>query len=90
MTIQDKVNEKAKKRCVVCNAEIPDDFVNPLCLKCYDKLEESIKTQIDQYVSEAKDYKIKPEVYFGKEDGYDYCIIDILINDQKTFGILVK
>jgi len=54
------------------------------------RLEEDIKRQIDLYVSESSNYKIKPEVSFGKAAGYDYCIIDILINNEKTFGILVK
>jgi len=54
------------------------------------QLEEQIKTQISQYVYESKDYNIQPKVSFGKADGYDYCVIDILINNQKSLGILVK
>jgi hypothetical protein len=54
------------------------------------QLEEKIKQQIGQYVSETANYTIKPEVSFGKADGYDYCVIDILINGQRTFGVLVK
>ena len=54
------------------------------------QLEEDIKRQIGQYVSESADYIIKPEVSFGKADGYDYCIINIFIDGNKTFGILVK
>jgi hypothetical protein len=54
------------------------------------ELEERIKTQISQYIDEAKDYKIAPQVSFGKADGYDYAVIDIFVNDQKIVGILVK
>jgi len=54
------------------------------------QLEEDIKRQIGLYVSESSNYKIKPEVSFGKASGYDYCVIDILIDNQKIFGVLVK
>lgn len=53
------------------------------------QLEEQIKAQLNLYVSETADYKIEPSVSFGKADNYDYCVIDIFIDDQKTFGILV-
>jgi hypothetical protein len=54
------------------------------------QLEEDIKRQIGQYVDESAKYKIEPKVSFGKAQGYDYCVIDIYIDEQKTFGILVK
>ncbi len=54
------------------------------------QLEEDIKRQIGEYVTETSDYKIVPKVSFGKGDGYDYCIIDIYIDDMKTFGIIVS
>lgn len=55
------------------------------------QLEEKIKSQISQYMEESKDYKIDPRVSFGRaEEGYDYALIDIYINDQKTIGVLVK
>ncbi|MEK0338335.1 MAG: hypothetical protein QQN41_12975, partial [Nitrosopumilus sp.] len=54
------------------------------------ELEERIKSQIMQYVYESKDYKIEPRVSFGRADGYDYCVVDIFINEQKVIGILVK
>jgi len=54
------------------------------------QLEEDIKTQLGQYVSETSKYRITPNVSFGKAEGYDYCVIDIFINEQKVFGILVK
>ena len=54
------------------------------------QLEEDIKRQVGQYVSESSDYKITPSVSFGKAKGYDYCVIDIYINEQKVFGVLVK
>lgn len=54
------------------------------------QLEEKISSQIYQYVSEAKDYEIRPAVQFGKGDGYDYCVIDFYINKEKSIGILVS
>lgn len=54
------------------------------------QLEEDIKRQISQYVSEYGKYNIQPKVSFGKAKGYDYCIIDIYIDNVKTFGVLVK
>jgi hypothetical protein len=54
------------------------------------QLEEDIKRQIGLYVTESADYKIEPNVSFGKAEGYDYCVIDIYIDDKKSFGILVK
>ena len=54
------------------------------------ELEEKIKAQITQYISEAADYKIEPRVSFGKADGYDYAVVDIFINDQKVVGLLIK
>jgi len=54
------------------------------------QLEEDIKRQIGQYISESSKYKIVPFVSFGKASGYDYCIINIYIDDQKAFGILIK
>jgi hypothetical protein len=53
-------------------------------------LEEQIKVQFDQYISETKDFKITPQVSFGKADGYDYAVIDIFINDERVIGLLVK
>jgi len=54
------------------------------------QLEEDIKTQIGQYVTESSQYKIIPSVSFGKADNYDYAIINIFINEQKVFGVLIK
>ena len=54
------------------------------------ELEEKIKEQIHQYISEASRYKIEPKVSFGNTGSYDYCIIDFYINGQKTAGIIVK
>ena len=54
------------------------------------QLEEKIKRQINMYVSESSQYKIEPDVSFGKAEGYDYCVIDIFIDNTRTFGILVK
>jgi len=54
------------------------------------RLEEDISRQIMEYVTESSIYKIEPKVTFGKDEGYDYCVIDIYIDNQKSFGILVK
>ncbi len=54
------------------------------------ELEEKIKSQINQYVDESKDYKIDVRVSFGKADGFDYAVVDIFINEQKIVGILVQ
>jgi hypothetical protein len=54
------------------------------------QLEQKIKTQFETYISETKDFKITPTVTFGKADGYDYCVIDVYIDDQRVIGILVK
>ena len=53
-------------------------------------LEEKIRSQIFQYVSEAADYQIDPRVSFGQTEYYDYCVIDFYINNQKALGVLVK
>lgn len=53
-------------------------------------LEEKIKVQFSQYISETADFKITPSVSFGKADGYDYALVDIFINDQRVIGLLVK
>lgn len=54
------------------------------------ELEEKIYKQISLYITEAKQYKIRPIVSFGHADGYDYCIIDIFVDDQRVIGVLVK
>jgi hypothetical protein len=54
------------------------------------ELEEKILKQIQAYISESSRFKINPSVSFGKADGFDYCLIDIYINDQKAIGVLVK
>ncbi|MGL5691969.1 MAG: hypothetical protein ACRDD8_14265 [Bacteroidales bacterium] len=54
------------------------------------KLEEKINSQIREYVSESSEYKITTDVSFGRNENYDYCIIDILINNTIIAGILVS
>ncbi len=54
------------------------------------ELEEKIKKQIDQYVSESAQYKIDPRVSFGRTESYDYCLIDVFIDEQKVIGILIS
>jgi hypothetical protein len=54
------------------------------------ELEEKILKQIQAYVSESSRFKIQPSVSFGKADGFDYCVIDVLVNDERVVGVLVK
>ena len=54
------------------------------------ELEEKIKKQVQQYISESSKFKIEPSVSFGKADGFDFCVIDFYINDEKAIGVLVK
>ena len=54
------------------------------------QLEEKIKNQFSIYISESKDYKIEPKVSFGRDNFIDYAVIDIFINQEKTFGLLIK
>jgi len=54
------------------------------------QVEEKIINQFNQYIVETKDFKIIPQVSFGKGEGYDYAVIDIYIDDQRIIGILVK
>ena len=53
-------------------------------------LEEKIREQVFQYISESAKYKIDPKVSFGKTEFYDYCVIDFYIDNQKALGVLVK
>ena len=54
------------------------------------ELEEKITNQIHQYITESAEYKITPQVSFGKAAGYDYAVIDFFIDNVKVVGILVK
>jgi hypothetical protein len=54
------------------------------------QLEEKIKMHFERYISESSDFKITPQVSFGKADGYDYAIIDVFINDQRVIGLLIR
>ncbi len=54
------------------------------------ELEERIKKQIQQYVSESSKYRIDAEISFGKGDGYDFAVIDIYIDRVKSLGILIR
>ena len=54
------------------------------------QLEEKIKRQINNYIIESSDYQITPVVSFGKAPGYDYCVVDIYVNNSRVIGILVK
>ena len=54
------------------------------------ELEEKIRNQIYQYISETSKYQISPKVSFGQAEGYDYCVIDFFIDNNKAFGVLIK
>lgn len=54
------------------------------------QVEEKIKMQFDRYISESKDFKITPQVSFGRAENYDYAIIDVFIDDKRAVGLLVK
>jgi len=54
------------------------------------ELEEKIKAQIYQYIDEASDYNIRPQVSFGRDSGSEFAVVDIFIDEQKSIGILVK
>lgn len=53
------------------------------------KLEDMINSQIREYLSETSEYKILSKVSFGKTEYYDYCIVDITINDETVAGVLI-
>lgn len=54
------------------------------------KLEEELKDAFQTYISETTEFDIRPSVQFGKADGYDYAIIDIYINGDKSIGFIIK
>lgn len=54
------------------------------------QVKEKIEDQISQYVKKSKNVRIECEVNFGDSgEGYDYAVIDILINGTKAIGFLV-
>lgn len=54
------------------------------------QLEEKIKSQFNQYISETTDFKIDPQVSFGNAENYDFAIIDIFVDSEKVIGILIR
>jgi len=54
------------------------------------KVEEKIKEQFSLYISETQNFKIEPQVSFGRDDGYDYALIDIYIDEEKVIGLLIN
>jgi hypothetical protein len=58
--------------------------------KTADEVSKEINDQIREYVDKPENIFITTEVSFGDSgEGYDYAIIDILINGQKAIGFLV-
>lgn len=71
------------------NFGIPiEDLVYETNINKFD-LEKRIRDQINRYVSEAAQFSISPKVSFGKADGYDYCVIDFYIDNEKRAGVLI-
>jgi len=54
------------------------------------QLEERIKSQFNQYISETTEFKITPQVSFGHAENYDYAVIDIFVDEQRIIGMLIK
>jgi len=54
------------------------------------RLEEKIKEQFSLYISETQDFKIEPQISFGKTENYDYALIDIFIDEQKVIGLIIS
>ncbi len=50
----------------------------------------SIKDAIYQYCPDAAKYNVEVEVEFYKGDVRDAALIDIIINDEKMLGIVIK
>ena len=58
--------------------------------KTAEKLGEEIREQIKSYVYYGDNISVDVEVKFGDSGkGYDYSVIDILINGSKAIGFLV-
>lgn len=54
------------------------------------ELQSSILQQIYTYCPDAEKYNVKVDVQFFRGTVRDICLIDIIIDDQKKIGILVK
>lgn len=53
-------------------------------------IEKEINRQINNYISGLGKYRLESKVKFGHhKDGYDYAIIDILVNDNRLQSYLV-
>jgi len=53
-------------------------------------LEEKIKGQIYQYIEESQEYDIRASVSFGRDNGVEFAVVDVYIDNQKSVGILVR
>lgn len=54
------------------------------------QIQSMINNQIMDYIKEATKYRINAEVKLGKsDDGTDYGLIEISINEQKLIGFIV-
>ena len=56
-----------------------------------DKIKKEIGDQITSYIGNTSPYSVGIDVNFGKASSefYDYMLIDIYINQEKTLGVIV-
>ena len=55
-----------------------------------EEVAKEINEQINMYVDKGDNMTVNVEVSFGDSGmGYDYAVIDIIINGQKTIGFLL-
>lgn len=56
-----------------------------------ERLQEKIFDAINEGVSHSSNIFIENSVSFGKSaSGFDYCVVDIIINGNKTIGFLIS
>lgn len=54
-------------------------------------IKEKLDEQISRYVYVSPNIDLKTEINFGKDEhGYDYAVVDIIINGVKSVGFLVN
>lgn len=55
------------------------------------KIQQMIQEQISDYIQSYNNYSISTNVSFGKlNNGSDYAIVDIIINQKAVLGIIVE
>lgn len=75
MPTQEQIEEKEARKCIRCDTKIPDDFGNPLCVPCYQKLEEEKAKQppTEPIVEKITEHKngITEETYMEHPEAED-------------------